>query len=276
MSEIEPTGIRLARKIAAAFGQLSNVEAVALGGSQVGGRVDSDSDIDVYVYTTSAIPLPDREAIVSKLGATQPELNQTFWDVADVWHDAQTGIEVEAVYWGTSWIEGMLDRVLVQHRASNGYSTSHWYTVRNSMCLYDRSGWFAALQERSNQPYPDQLRRAIIARNHPVLRAITPSYRNQIAKAIRRKDPVSVNHRLTELLASYFDVLFALNRVLHPGEKRLLELAPQRCPKVPANMRAQVAAALQAASSADQTLIATIEDMIDGLDRLLRQEGFEL
>ncbi len=274
MSEKESAGIRLGRKIAAAFSASPNVEAVALGGSQVSGPVDPDSDIDLYVYTSSPIPLPDREAILAKLGAAKPDLNQTFWDVADAWCDAESGVEVEAIYWGTSWIEGMLDRVLVQHRASNGYSTSHWYTIRNSMSLYDRSGWFAALQERSRSPYPNQLRRAIIAGNHPVLRTIAPSYRNQIAKAIRRDDHVSINHRLAGLLESYFDVLFALNRVLHPGEKRLLKLAAERCAKVPANMRIQVEKVLCAASSPDQTLIAAIDELIDGLDRLLLEEGF--
>ena len=275
MSEEDADAMRLARRIAAAFSPLPGVEAVALGGSQSGGRVDRDSDIDLYVYTTSAIPLPDREAIVARLGAVRPELNQTFWDVGDVWHDAETGIEVEAVYWRTTWIEGMLDRVLVQHRPGNGYSTCHWYTIRNSVCLFDRRGWFAALQERSRQPYPEELRRAIIAWNHPVLRKITPSYRNQIAKAIRRRDSVSVNHRLTELLAGYFDVLFALNRVLHPGEKRLLDLAAERCAKIPANMRTQVEKVLQAAPSASPTLLAAVDELLGGLDRLLLAEGFE-
>ena len=277
MSETESAGICLARKVAAAFGALPNVEAVALGGSQAGGWLDPSSDVDVYVYTASAIAFAERQAIVAKLRGTKPqkpEFNQTFWDVADVWRDPGSGVEVEAIYWGTAWIEGMLDRVLVRHRASMGYSTSHWYTIRNSMCLYDRSGWFAALQERSRQSYPEPLRRAIIARNHPVLRKIPPSYRNQIAKAIRRNDAVSVNHRLTELLASYFDVIFALNRVLHPGEKRLLDLAAERCEKVPINMRTQVEEVLRSASLGHQALIVAIDGLIDGLDRLLVEERF--
>ncbi len=277
MSETESTGICVGRKVAAAFSTLPNVEAVALGGSQVGGCVDPDSDIDLYVYTSSAIPVGDRETIAAKLGATKPEIGgAAFWDVADAWSDPESGLKVEAVYWETSWIEKMLDRVLVKHRPGNGYSTSHWYTIRNSMCLYDKSGWFATLQERSRGESPEELRHAIIAWNHPVLGKISESYRDQIAMAVRRDDSVSVNHRLTELLASYFDIVFALNRALHPGEKRLLELAVEHCAKIPTNMRAQVEKVLRSASSDHQTLIGAIDELIDGLDHLLLEEGFDV
>jgi hypothetical protein len=276
MNQNESASIHLARRVAAAFGALPAVEAVALGGSQAGGPVDAHSDVDLYVYTTSPIPVTDRQVIVDGLGTERPEINQTFWDVGDVWHDAASGIEVEAVYWGTEWTKAMLDRVLVHHRAGNGYSTSHWYTIRNSLCLHDKTGWFASLQERSRAPYPEGLRRAIIARNHPVLRRITPSYRNQIGKAIERNDPVSVNHRVTGLLASYFDVLFALNRVLHPGEKRLLALAAQRCARVPANMQSQVRKVIQATATGSLALMGEIDELIDALDRLLLEEGLDV
>ena len=38
------------------FGNLSQVEAVALGGSRATGRNDEKSDYDVYVYITDCIP----------------------------------------------------------------------------------------------------------------------------------------------------------------------------------------------------------------------------
>ena len=34
-------------------------------------------------------------------------------------------------------------------------------------------------------------------------------------------------------MESYFDVLFALNRQMHPGEKRLVELCREKCERLP-------------------------------------------
>jgi len=251
------------------FGALQGVEGIALAGSQAAGAVDQDSDIDLYVYTTSVIPLNDRVAIVEKLGTTRSDLNLQFWDLGDEWYDEETGIEVDVIYWDTSWIEGQLDRVLVEHQASTGYSTCFWHTIRDSLILYDKNGWLHGLKEKSAVPFPEPLRRAIIAKNHPVLRRVIPSYLHQIEKAMRRNDLVSINHRVAALLASYFDVLFALNYVPNPGEKRLLKTASERCAKVPREMVNQVEGVLRAVSSADRSLIAKIDELVDGLDQLL-------
>ena len=251
------------------------MQGIALAGSLAADAVDQDSDIDLYVYTTSVIPLYDRIAIVDELGAARSDLNLQFWDLGDEWVDKETGIEVDVIYWDVSWIERQLDRVLVEHQASVGYSTCFWHTVCNSLILYDRSGWLHRLKERSAIPYPEPLRRAIIAKNHPVLRRVIPSYLHQIQKATGRNDLVSVNHRVAALLASYFDVLFALNRLPNPGEKRVLQVASERCAKVPREMVDQVEGVLRAVSSPDQGLVTRIGRLIDGLDQLLVEQGFD-
>ena len=62
-----------------------------------------------------------------------------------------------------------------------------------------------------------------------------PSYPKQIINAVQRNDFVSINHRITEFLASYFDLLFAINEVTHPGEKRLVQLCKTQCKILPKN-----------------------------------------
>ena len=59
------------------------------------------------------------------------------------------------------------------------------------------------------------------------------SYYEQIKKGINRNDTVSINHRIAAFLASYFDVIFAMNELLHPGEKRLIKYASDNCKNLP-------------------------------------------
>ena len=82
-----------------------------------------------------------------------------------------------------------------------------------------------------------------------------------------RGDPVSVNHRVTALLASYFDVLFAINKLPHPGEKRLIEHATATCSKLPDDMERQVNELVGSAAG------DTVNALVDGLDELLLREN---
>jgi hypothetical protein len=251
------------------------VEAVAWGGSQVSISGDWLSDIDLYVYTSAVVPFMARQALVADMRSSRADLNLQFWDLGDEWYDADTGIEVDVIYWEPSWIENQLDRVWRQHQASLGYTTCFWHTVYQSQLLYDRRGWFEDLQRQSRQPYPEALRQAIIEKNHAVLRRVIPSYAHQIEKAWQRQDQISLNHRLAALLASYFDVVFALNEVLHPGEKRLIERAQAQCARLPVDMAEQIAALLQTAGSLDSRVMQRTNELLDNLDDLLRQRGFD-
>lgn len=268
--------LALARRIAGLFAPLPQVEAVALGGSRGGGgaATDAASDIDLYVYTRGDVPLERRRATVEASGgATRADVGMAYWGPGDEWYHAPTGIEVDVVYFDAAWMEEQLDRVLVRHEASLGYSTCFWHTVRGSIPLHDPRGWFAGLQGRSRVAYPEELRRAIVALNHPVLRGVIPAYAHQLEKAAARGDLVSVNHRLAALLASYFDIVFAVNRVPHPGEKRLIEAAVRSCPRLPDGMAVDLAEILATASTDLAGLPARVARLLDRLDALLAVEG---
>jgi len=75
----------------------------------------------------------------------------------------------------------------------------------------------------------------IIKRQLELIDSSMPAYPKQIKKALKRKDFVSINHRIAEFLASYFDLLFAINEVTHPGEKRLIQLCKKKCKILPEN-----------------------------------------
>ena len=234
----QSTALAVAERVAREFASLPQVEAVSLAGSRISEYADAESDVDLYVYVTEDIPLEERARIAA--GSPHAEIGNATWEPGDEWIDAATGTPVDVMFRYVRWIEEQLDRVLVRHQASPGYSTCFWYNLLHSQALFDRKGWFAALQTRAKVSYPPELRKAIIAKNFPLLRRNQSSYLHQIELALKRNDPVSVNHRVAALLAGYFDVLFALNELPHPGEKRILEHAQVSCKRLPAGMEEQV------------------------------------
>jgi predicted nucleotidyltransferase len=264
--------LAIAQSIAARYAQFPQVKAIALSGSQGFRVADERSDIDLYVYSDPEVSLDSRHQIATEF-SSQAETGNQFWEPGDEWIDADSGVLIDVMFRSPNWIEDQLHRVLTHHQVSVGYSTCFWHNVKTSQILFDREGWFGQLQRFAQQPYPEPLRQAIVAKNFPLLKTNLSSYRHQIEKAIRRQDWVSVNHRIAALLASYFDLLFAINRMPHPGEKRLVAIALQHCPKRPPEMAEQVQAVLQTQTSLDGAVLLRLERLIAGLEPLLYAEG---
>jgi len=262
----------LAFEIAAVYGALPQVEAVASAGSRTTGMGDSGSDLDLYVYVCAEIPLATRTEIATAR-AVRADVDNRLWEPGDEWVEAASGLGVDVMFRRTDWIQERLEGVLRRHEASLGYTTCLWHNIRTSHALHDPGGWLTALQRFAEQPYPEPLRRAIVARNHPVLRKNLSSYTHQIESAAVRGDRVSVNHRVSAFLASYFDILFALNRLPHPGEKRLLAVARERCAKKPEGMEAGIGALLDQVGTDGEQAAELCRFLVDSLDRLLREEG---
>jgi predicted nucleotidyltransferase len=263
--------LRVAERVAARFAQLPDVEAVAIGGSQASGAASALSDIDIYIYSHAEIPRDVRTDIGAEFSDHVEVID--YWGPGNEWDDRETGVHVDAVFWTVGWIEDQIDRTLVRHEAWTGYTTSFWHTIKISKIVYDRRGWFTRLQQTANQPYPEALVKAIMDTNWPLLRTAFPAYLHQLEKAAARHDLVSLNHRAAALLASYFDILFAVNRLPHPGEKRLIYLAERHCTRLPVNMRADIEAFLRATVDTSLSISDAGNALIDHLESLLIQEG---
>ena len=262
----------LVSDISQRFKVYRQVEAIALGGSQTSGTIDQYSDIDLYIYVTKEIPVAERQKIVEELGASRQDLGLTFWDCGDEWFHRETGIEIDIIFWDPKWIEEQIERVVIHHQATVGYTTCFWHTIKQSKIFFDRNSWFKKLKEKCDIPFPLQLKKNIINKNFPVLRDVIPSYYYQIKKAIDRLDMISINHRVAALLASYFDVLFAVNEVTNPGEKKILPYALHTCDNLPDNMPAHIEEALFAASAHPAALLDKLDMLIDGLEGLLHSD----
>jgi len=251
-----------------------SVAAVALVGSRVAGGADPGSDFDIFVYMRDDVgEVRSRMADDLADPAAWRSVGETAFGDGDVWRLRDSGDWLDLMYWPTAWGEGQLRRVLVEHTASMGYSTAFWRSIRDARPLYERDGWHAELQARARQPYPEPLCRNIVRLNHPYLRDHPFSYRHQAAKAIERHDIVSVNHRVAAWLASYVDIVFAINHVLHPGEKRLLEHLARECPILPDGLASSVDRLVRVAGRAEPAVLDDMDRMVDGLECVLRREG---
>lgn len=211
----------------------SQVRAIAVGGSATAKTSDKMSDVDVYVFVEHDIPIPERENLVKKY-STKYEVGGEYFGSGDEYFVDKLGQQLDVMFWDTGWFENTVENVWGKHYPSNGYTTCFLYTLKNFDIKYDPTGWLKNLQNKINTPYPKELQDNIIKRNMMLMKDKPfASYYEQIEKAVKRNDENSVNHRISAFMASYFDVLFAKNELLHPGEKRLVQYALKNCGILP-------------------------------------------
>ncbi len=214
---------------------LPEVIAAGIGGSSATKLGDNTSDIDYYLFVEQTPALEFRNQLVQRLSDRYEVGEHYFGDGDEYWAtDIQT--ELDVMFFNRGWFEDNIRGVWQRYQAANGYTTCFAYTMQKLVTLRDEHGWIKEMKEILATSYPEQLRANIIKQNMMLI-CDKPfsSYYDQIKVAIGRKDYNSVNHRVAALLASYFDVLFARNSLLHPGEKRLVQFALEHCAVLPTN-----------------------------------------
>ncbi len=250
------------------FKDIKEVAAISFAGSSTSKRNDTLSDIDIDIFTYSDISVELRGKIISRY-AEYKEVGNDYWGQGDEFILKNKNIPIDIAYFGIEWIEEVLNNILVNHNASVGYSTCFWYNVKNSEITFDREGRFAKLKEIANCQYPVRLKKNIIKKNYPLLKKNISSYYNQISKAINRNDINSINHRLAGFMASYFDIIFAVNETPHPGEKRLINIIKNKCTKIPKNFDEDINNILKSTGNLDKELLVKLDSLIDSLDDII-------
>lgn len=256
------------KEIANHYAQLDCVFAVVQAGSRTSGQSDELSDYDIYVYSDMEIPVEFRTEL-AKMYSNDYEIDNRYFETGDEWNlKAEYGASgMDFMFRSINWIQDCIENVYNKHYASNGYTTCFLHNVATSKILYDKNGWFKGLQDKIARGYPKELRNNIIKRNMMLLKdKKNASYLEQIKFAVKRNDPVSINHRISAFLASYFDVLFAVNEIFHPGEKRLIKYAKQHCKTLPQNFEEDLT---QLFKVSDEEKIAILDNMVERLRTIL-------
>ena len=212
---------------------LPEVEAIALGGSRSGEVYDEKSDYDIYLYCTGDVDEQARRSILEKY-CSYIEMGNHFWELEDN-ATLNNGIDMDILYRNLDAFAEDVSWVVERHQPRNAYTTCMWHNLKTCKIIYDRDGRLADVKKRFDVPYPKQLKENIIDNNMKILYQSMPAYKFQIEKALERRDLVSINHRTAAFIESYFDIIFALNELTHPGEKRLVELCKKQCKILPEN-----------------------------------------
>ncbi len=253
-------------KIINEYKNFKQVCAIAIGGSGAAKTCDKMSDIDLYVFTDKNIPVKDREIIVKKY-SSKYEVGGEYFGQGDEYMVDKLNKQLDVMFWEKDWFEHSISNVWEKYYPSNGYTTCFLYTLKNFNIKYDTDNWLANLQKKLNKSYPKQLKENIIKRNLMLIKDKPfASYYKQIEKAIIREDINSVNHRVSAFLASYFDIIFAKNEILHPGEKRLIKFATENCKYLPEKFEENLSKLLK---EPDEKKLNTLNEIIENLRKII-------
>lgn len=258
-TDIEPTLNRIVAQVAG----LPGFVAISLGGSAATGLDDAASDLDLHVYWRA--PLADTDQRVERLArvadAGSVQANILTWGLED--HIRVGGRLVELVYLSLDDLLAEARRAYGEGLIGEGFTTALLFCAARGRPLHDATGELAALRERLLAEYPEPTRRLLL-QHHPDLLRV---YLKHLRLAQSRGDLLSVQQRRATVQMVFFNLLFALNRRYHPGEKRLL-VHSLSCPLRPAECETRWQHAARLAAD-DPALAATLGDLVEELCELI-------
>lgn len=247
------------------FKSFNEVKAIAIGGSKMSQTADKSSDIDVYVFVDKDIPVEKRESFIKPI-SSRYEIGCDYFGSGDEFFVDKMGQQLDVMYWNKNWFENVIHNIWEKHQPSNGYSTCFLHTLNIFDIIHDTDNWLHGLKDKLKTPYPEKLKDNIIKRNMMLMKDKPfASYYEQIEKAVKRDDVNSVNHRIAAFMGSYFDVIFAKNKILHPGEKRLVQFAKNNCKKLPENFEENIRKVL---AQPNQDTLKILSSMVENLRKI--------
>lgn len=247
------------------FSGINGIQAIVLGGSRTTKCSDIKSDYDFYAYSENKIDQKIRKEIFSKY-CDNYEINNSYWELEDN-GKLKSGVCFQIIYRNLIDFIKIIANVVENHNTCNGFTTCLWHNLLNSEILFDKDNIFKKTKERFSIPYPQKLKENIIARNMALLSESMESYKKQIVISVYRKDYVNINNRVSAFLASYFDIIFAINELTNPGEKRLMEICLNKCNILPNHFEENINKLLQ--NNNEALIIENINDIINELKKIL-------
>lgn len=251
------------------YARFAQIEAMAIGGSRALKKNDEYSDYDVYIYWKEPIPVDYRKAVLQKY-CSRMELGSCGREYMDscIMED---GTQLNIIYRNLDEFLTGVREVVEGHKAQGGYTTCMWHSLLIGRIAYDKGGRLAEAKQKYVVRYPQELKHNVISHNMKLIKYGMRTYLSQITKAMKRGDLISINQEVHKFLASYFDVIFAMNEKLHPGEKRLLDICVKECRVLPNNFERNIRA-LMVNMYKDPTAVSFVNTMVMELEKVLGEQ----
>ena len=248
------------------YARFPQVHGMAIGGSRAVKRNDEFSDYDVYVYSMEPVPAESRRAVLEKYcdSITLDNHDREHEDICIM----EDGTELHIVYRNLHAFLSCMDRVVVHCEVLESCTTGMWHSLLTGRIAYDKGGFLGAAKEKYQVPYPQELKNNIISSHMNRIKYGIPSFMVQIERAMKRGDMVHINQSVNRFFASYFDILFALNEKLHPGEKRLMQICMEECGILPARFELNIRLLLNSMFK-DPAAASVVEIMVSELEKVI-------
>ncbi len=254
----------MAMRIVGAIAPMPGVVAASLGGSAASGMVDASSDLDLHVYwedpLAQAAERLEQLAAVADCGSVRVGL--TSWGLEDQF--SVGGCPVELIYRRWEDMRADVERAYEQGLTGNGFTTAILYTIAHGRPLYDPTGELSATRDRLAEEFPEATHAALLCHQTPLL----SFHLEQLRRAQARGDLLFAQHVRFKVQMLFFDVLFTLNRLYHPGEKRLLDHS-RRCAIRPTECETRWLRATSLPSD-DPALVGELRSLCGELCELVR------
>jgi hypothetical protein len=259
------TSQTLLEKIAAAFANVRGVRAIVLGGSRGRGVHSAGSDYDIGLYYQGELDIAGLEEVALALADGRrtysgdaprgPLMTQRGgWGA---WVDGGGWLTIDGAPVDTLYREtARVDRVIADCHAGRFECAYHYghphalvstiYAGEIATCraLHDPAGYVAAAK-RKLEPYPDALRRALMARFLDEARFFLACAQ----KAAERGDVTYVAGCAFRVASCLLQAIFAVNRQWLINEKGALALAAT-FPLAPKDLKARMEGAFEISADA--------------------------
>lgn len=269
------------RHVVQSLRAVAGIDAVVLGGSHATGHATAQSDIDIGVYYGAHQPLDvvalnravqhldddHREDLVAAPGGWGP------WVNAGAWMRIQEQ-PVDIILRETMRVKQVV-AACMQGEITSHYQPGHPHAFINVMymgelhackVLWDATNVITPLKT-SVDIYPDAVQQGI----YRAFRFEAQFSIDLAVKSINRQDAYYVTAHLVRAISALNQVIFALNRQYCLNEKQAVPRAGA-CEKTPHQYQQRVEAALAAVWHDPQRACASLQEVINDVERLLTGE----